>query len=120
MSGETPSSPTADRIRTLESKVAYLKALNEPGLMIVEGVATWCGQCKTIAPVVSDLSARYPEARFYQFDVDQEPDIAQELGIRVMPTFTFFLDGDIQEGVTGAKPKEIEQAVKKYYTGAAE
>ncbi|KAJ9669237.1 hypothetical protein H2201_000589 [Coniosporium apollinis] len=111
---------TTDRIHTLDSKVAYLKALNEDGLMIVEGVAEWCGQCKAIAPTVSKLSEKYPKARFYQFDVDKEPDIAQELGIRSMPTFTFFVDGDVQEGVTGAKPKEIEEAVRKYYPGDTE
>lgn len=120
MSGQTPPSDTTDRIHTLDSKVAYLKALNEDGLMIVEGIAEWCGKCKAIAPTVSRLSEKYPKARFYQFDVDKEPDIAQELGIRSMPTFTFFVDGDVQEGVTGAKPTEIEEAVRKYYPGDAQ
>lgn len=51
---------------------------------------------------------------FYQFDVDENEDIAQELGIRQMPTFSIFKDGDIQEGITGARPKALREAIDKY------
>jgi thioredoxin 1 len=50
---------------------------------------------------------------FYQFDVDKSEDIAQELGVRSMPNFSIFKDGDIQEGVTGAKPKALREAIEK-------
>lgn len=50
---------------------------------------------------------------FNQFDVDENEDIAQELGVRVVPTFTIFKDGDVQEGVSGARPKALREAIEK-------
>ena len=52
------------------------------------------------------------KVKFYTYDVEECEDIAQELGVRQMPTFSIFKDGDIQEGVTGARPKEIRKAIE--------
>jgi len=87
--------------------------MNADGLTIIEGVASWCPQCKAIAPEVEKMAHEFPNAHFYTFDVDEQPDIAHELGISVMPTFTIFKDGDIQEGVSGAKVKALREAVEK-------
>jgi hypothetical protein len=64
--------------------------------------------------VFADWAAmhRYPNVRFYLYDVEECEDIAQELGVSQMPTFSIFKDGDIQDGVTGAKPKEIRKAIE--------
>ncbi|KAF2134412.1 thioredoxin-like protein [Dothidotthia symphoricarpi CBS 119687] len=99
-------------IPTLHSKAAYLKAVNHPGITILEGTATWCKNCHIIAPEVQKMVAEYPDVHFYTYDVEECDDIAQELGVSQMPTFSIFKDGDIQEGVTGAKPKEIRKAIE--------
>jgi thioredoxin 1 len=53
-----------------------------------------------------------PQVKFYTYDVEECEDIAQELGVSQMPTFSIFKDGDIQEGVSGAMPKEIRKAIE--------
>jgi thioredoxin-related protein len=60
------------------------------------------------------FSKEYKDVRFYKFDVDEVPDLAQELGIRAMPTFILFKDGDKVDEVVGANPKAIEAAIKKH------
>jgi thioredoxin 1 len=77
--------------------------------------AEWCAQCKAIVPEVDKLAEEFSEkgVNFWTFDVDQNEDIAQELGVRVMPTFTIFKDGDIQEGVSGARHKALRDAIEK-------
>lgn len=52
--------------------------------------------------------------RFYKIDVDEVPDVAQELGIRAMPTFQIFKDGAKVEEVVGANPKALEAAIQKH------
>ncbi|KAJ4303308.1 hypothetical protein N0V90_002201 [Kalmusia sp. IMI 367209] len=99
-------------IPKLDSKAAYLKAVMYEGVTILEGTATWCAQCKAIAPEVQKMVGEYSDAHFYTYDVEETPDIAQELGVSQMPTFSVFKDGDIQEGVTGAKPKELRKAIE--------
>ena len=58
------------------------------------------------------FSDQYPNAKFYKFDVDEVPDLAQELGIRAMPTFLLFKNGDKVAEVVGANPKALEAAIK--------
>jgi len=57
------------------------------------------------------FSKKYTDARFYKFDVDAVPDLAHELSIRAMPTFTIFKDGELHKTVVGANPKALEAAI---------
>ena len=72
---------------------------------------TFC--CHQLIAFVRRFSNTYPEAKFYKLDVDEVPDVAQELGVRAMPTFLLFKDGDKLEEVVGANPKALETAIKK-------
>lgn len=109
----SPETTTSSKLTTLTSKTDYLKISNADGLHIIEASAAWCAQCKAIAPEVEKLVSEFPKAKFYVFDVDEQPDIAQELGIRVMPTFNVFKDGELMEGISGAKIKALREAVEK-------
>jgi hypothetical protein len=59
------------------------------------------------------FSDKYPTAKFFKLDVDEVPDTAQELGIRAMPTFLLFKDGEKVAEVVGANPKALEAAIQK-------
>jgi len=83
-------------------------------LVVLDCFATWCGPCKVIAPAVAEFSNTYSNAAFYKVDVDEVPDVAQELGIRAMPTFVLFKDGEKVEEVVGANKAALEAAIKKY------
>ncbi|KAJ5312081.1 hypothetical protein PENANT_c011G00812 [Penicillium antarcticum] len=83
---------------------------DEPALL--DCFAEWCGPCKAIAPKVEQWSEQYPEIKFYTFDVDKVPDLSAELGVRAMPTFMLFKDGQKFSEVVGAAPPAIEQAIQ--------
>ncbi|KAI4676885.1 hypothetical protein J4E81_011034 [Alternaria sp. BMP 2799] len=112
MTSSTPS--TTPSIPTLHTKAEYLKAVMYEGVTILEGTATWCKNCHIVAPEVAKMVAEYPNVKFYTYDVEECEDIAQELGVRSMPSFSVFKDGDIMEGVTGARPKEVRRAIEGY------
>ena len=59
------------------------------------------------------MSDQYPTARFYKVDVDQVPEVAQELGVRAMPTFMLFKNGEKVADVVGANPKALEAAIQQ-------
>lgn len=48
-----------------------------------------------------------------KIDVDEVPDVAQELGIRAMPTFLIFKDGEKVQEVVGANPQALKAAIDK-------
>lgn len=104
-------------MNTIADRAAYLRAVNPDGVSVLEGTAEWCVQCKTMAPVLQKFIDQFPEARFYQYDVEKAVDVAQELGVRQMPSFHVFKDGELMDSITGAKPKELEKAIRDNYTG---
>lgn len=50
---------------------------------------------------------------FAKFDVDALPDLAQELGIRAMPTFVIFKNGDKADEFVGANPPGLLATINK-------
>ncbi|KAF1347952.1 thioredoxin [Delphinella strobiligena] len=101
-------------VHNLQAKADFDKAIAEKDtLMVLDCFATWCGPCKVIAPQVVKFSDTYPNARFYKVDVDEVPDVAQELGIRAMPTFVLFKNGEKVAEVVGANPKALETAIQQ-------
>ena len=63
------------------------------------------------------FSEEFTKAAFYKLDVDDVPDVAQELGIRAMPTFLIFKGGEKVSEVVGANPAALKTAIKGHYEG---
>ena len=58
----------------LISKSDWTTALEDPSLLVLDCMATWCGPCKVVAPKIVELSNEKPDVRFYKLDVDEVPD----------------------------------------------
>ncbi|KAH6718135.1 thioredoxin-like protein [Leptodontidium sp. 2 PMI_412] len=99
-------------VHNLASKAEFTAALKDNKIVILDCFATWCGPCKVIAPQVVKFSDEFPDAHFAKLDVDEVPDVAQELGIRAMPTFLIFKDGEKVKEVVGANPNALKSAIE--------
>lgn len=63
--------------------------------VIVDVYATWCGPCRAVAPIFSDLSKEMKgKVKFVKLNIEESPSIAKKLGIRGMPTFLFIKNGE--------------------------
>lgn len=73
---------------------------------IIDFYASWCGPCKTIAPILEELASEYGEDIYiYKIDTEKEQELAAVFGIRSIPTLLFIpRDGDPQVA-HGAMPK---------------
>jgi len=99
-------------VHNLGSKSEWDSALKaDDKLLVLDCFAVWCGPCKVISPKVVEFSDKYPNVRFYKIDVDEVPDVAQELGIRAMPTFLLFKNGEKVGEVVGANARALEAAI---------
>lgn len=74
--------------------------------VLVDFWAAWCGPCKAIAPVLDELSSEYEgKARIVKIDVDSNPNLAAQYGIRSIPSLFVFKNGEKVDNVVGAQPK---------------
>ena len=74
--------------------------------VLVDFWATWCGPCRMIAPIIEELAEEYEgRAKIAKVDVDNNPQIAMQFGVRSIPTLLFFKDGAVADQLVGAVPK---------------
>jgi thioredoxin 1 len=76
--------------------------------VLVDFWAEWCGPCKMIAPFVEEIAKEYEgKAVVGKVDVDSNPKISMDFGIRNIPTLLIFKNGQIVDKIVGAVPKSM-------------
>ena len=76
--------------------------------VLVDFWAEWCGPCRMVGPVVEELANDYKDrAVVGKVNVDNNPNISMNYGIRNIPTLLVFKNGEIVDKQVGAVPKSV-------------
>ena len=78
--------------------------LASPGApILVDFSASWCGPCQALAPVLDAFAAEQGDAvRVLKVDIDTHRALADEVGIRSVPTLLVVRDGAVLDAKAGA------------------
>jgi len=90
--------------------------------VLVDFYADWCGPCKVLAPILSELARDYDgKALVVKVNTQYNPALSQHFKIKSIPTLMVFNKGNFQERFQGLVPKpNLEEILDEYIAGTDE
>src|SRR2546423_3661387 len=117
--GGAAAAPVAD-VTTANFMAEVVDASFEQPV-IVDFWAPWCGPCKQLGPMLEKVVRGANGAvRMVKLNIDENPEIAQQMRIQSIPAVYAFKDGRPVDGFVGALPEsQVKQFVQRLGGGAA-
>lgn len=103
----------------VQIKDANFKAevLDSQTPVLVDFWATWCAPCRAIAPSIEEFASTHKgKLKVAKVNIDDNQDVAQQFGIRSIPTVLFFKGGRVVEQIVGSSPNyksKLEDVARK-------
>ena len=95
------------------TKETFEDTVTQPGITLVDWWASWCGPCRTFAPVFQAASDEHSDVRFGKIDTEDQQELAAAAQITSIPTLMAFRDGILVFSQPGALPAPaLEQVIK--------
>jgi thioredoxin 1 len=82
------------------------KTIVSSGNVLVDFSAEWCAPCRKMKPFLEEIAKENPTLKIVTIDVDQNPNIAAELGVDALPTLKFYSNSEMKFSNVGFMTKE--------------
>jgi thioredoxin 1 len=85
--------------------------LQSDKLVVVDFWAEWCGPCRMVGPILEELANENSNVIIGKMNVDDNPEVPTQMGIRNIPTLLFFKGGKVVNKFVGATSKSEYQKI---------
>ncbi|KAF5782466.1 putative monodehydroascorbate reductase (NADH) [Helianthus annuus] len=104
---------TGGKVTFITNKDVWNQKLSEAKtqgkIVIANFSASWCGPCKSIAPLYIELSEKHLSLMFLTIDVDELTELSTQWDVKATPTFFFLRDGQQIDKIVGANKAELQE-----------
>ncbi len=96
------------------NKTNFEDVVTKSDMVIVDFWASWCGPCKSFAPVFESASEQHPDIVFGKVNSDDEQELAAAFGIRSIPYVMLLREKVVLFAQAGALPAEgLESVIRQ-------
>ena len=89
------------------------KVLNNKKTVLIDFWASWCGPCKMLSPIVSEIAEENSDIDVGKINVDEEAELSLEFSIMSIPTLIVFKDGKaVKKSIGLVSMQEILELIK--------
>lgn len=94
--------------------ISLPKIFSEHEKVLIDFYADWCGPCKMLAPIIEEIKNEMQGfLEVIKINVDEYPEIAEQYGVRSIPTLVYVKNGEVENVLVGFRPKkDILNAIK--------
>lgn len=90
------------------------EVLNSDKPVLLDLWASWCGPCRMLAPIVSQIAKEYDgKVKVGKINVDDEMELAQAFNVSSIPMLVVMKDGKVTQTSVGVRPKAQIEAMLK-------
>ncbi len=79
--------------------------------VLLDFYADWCGPCRMVSPIVSEIANERSDVKVGKIDVGEQPELAAQFGVMNIPTLIVIKNGKIANQAVGYRPKEQIEAM---------
>ena len=81
------------------------EVLNSNKPVLLDFYADWCGPCRMVGPIVSEIANERNDVKVGKINVDEQPELARQFRVMSIPTLMVFKNGQTVKREVGAKSK---------------
>lgn len=87
------------------------EVLNSDKTVLLDFYADWCGPCRMVGPIVSEIANERSDIKVGKINVDEESELAAQFQVMSIPMLAVIKNGKIVNQVVGYRPKEQIEAM---------
>ena len=87
------------------------EVLNSNKPVLLDFYADWCGPCRMVGPIVSEIANERNDVKVGKINVDEQPELAAQFQVMSIPLLAAIKNGKLENRVVGYRSKEQIEAM---------